>query len=155
MPPRASTGVGGQDIRSRAEPGSSQGGPGTRHLRGNLAALDLEALRADPARLHELPVEELAALLERCGLEHERLAVVERGALALLRERAARQVDPREADGDSFISVKVAAERLGLDVKTIYRRQFPFLREIVPGTWRVSTRALARWMATRRRPDAG
>jgi hypothetical protein len=132
-----------------------QGGPGTRHLRGNLAGLDLEALRADPARLHELPVEELAALLERCGLEHERLAVVERGALALLRERVARQVDPREADGDSFISVKMAAERLGLDVKTIYRRRFPFLRELVPGTWRVSTRALARWMVTRRRVDAG
>jgi hypothetical protein len=100
-------------------------------------------------------VEELPALLERCGLEHERLAVVERGALALLRERVGRQVDLHEADGDTFISVKLAAERLGLDPKTIYRRRFPFLREVVPGTWRVSSRALARWMATRPRMDAG
>jgi len=72
MATRASTGVGGQEIRSRAEPGSSQGGPGSRHLRGNLVGLDLEALRADPARLDELPVEDLPALLERCAVEHGR-----------------------------------------------------------------------------------
>ena len=83
-------------------------------------------------------------MLERCEIERERLAVVERGALALLRDRVARQVDPHESDGDSFIPVKMAAERLGLDVKTIYRRRLPFIRELVPGTWRVSTRALAR-----------
>ena len=117
--------------------------------------LDLETLRAEPARLDELPTKELLAVLERCEIERERLAVVERGALALLRDRVARQVDPHESDGDSFIPVKMAAERLGLDVKTIYRRRLPFIRELVPGTWRVSTRALARWMATRRRLDAG
>jgi hypothetical protein len=108
---------------------------------------------ATAQQLRALTTAELVLLLERCGLEHERIAVVERGALALLRDRVARQVDPRESDGDSFISVKLAAERLGIDVKTIYRRKFPFVREVAPGTWRVSARALTRWMATRRRLD--
>jgi hypothetical protein len=108
---------------------------------------------ATTAQLNALTTAELVGLLERCGLEHERIAVVERGAMALVRDRVARQVDPRESDGDYFISVKIAAQQLGIDTKTIYRRRFPFVREVAPGTWRVSARALTRWMATRRRLD--
>jgi excisionase family DNA binding protein len=60
--------------------GSSHCGPGSRQL----AVLDLEVLRQDPARLDELPVEELPALLERCAVEHGRVAAVERLAHARL-----------------------------------------------------------------------
>jgi len=45
------------------------------------------------------------------------------------------------------------AERLGVAPKWLYRRKntLPFMREIVPGTWRVSVSALERWMRQRGR----
>lgn len=112
---RASTGaVAGQEIRSRAEsraePGSSQGGPGTRHLRGNLAGLDLETLRADPARLDELAVEDIPALLERCAVEHGRVAAVERLAYA----RLARELPGLTRTTEGLLTARQAARRLGV-----------------------------------------
>jgi len=103
-------GHGGQEIRSRAEPASSHGGPGTRHLRGNLPGLDLEALRADPGRLDELPVEDLPALLERCAVEHDRVAAVERLAHA----RLARELPGLTRATEGLLTARQAARCLGV-----------------------------------------
>src|SRR5262245_34780352 len=96
--------------RSSAEPASSQGGPGTRQVRGNLAGLDLEALRADPGRLDELPVEDLPALLERCAVEHDRVAAVERFAHA----RLARELPGLTRATEGLLTTRQAARRLGV-----------------------------------------
>src|SRR5262245_26068706 len=103
-------GLGGLPGRSGAEPAICQGSPATRHLRGNLAGLDLEALRADPARLDELPVEDLPALLERCAVEHGRVAAVERLAHARLARE--RPVLTRATEG--LLTSRQAARRLGV-----------------------------------------
>jgi hypothetical protein len=89
---------------------SSQGGPGTRQVRGNLAGLDLEALRADPGRLDELPVEDLPALLERCAVEHDRVAAVERFAHA----RLARELPGLTRGTEGLLTARQAAGRLGV-----------------------------------------
>ena len=109
-PSPASRGHRGQEIRSRAEPGSSQDGPGARHLRGHLAPLDLEALQADPARLDEVPLEDLPALLERCAVEHGRVAALERLAHA----RLARELPGLARTTEGLLTAGQAARRLGV-----------------------------------------
>ncbi len=51
--------------------------------------IDVHALEADPALVDSLALEELAVVLERCAVEHERLAVVERLTHARLRRELA------------------------------------------------------------------
>lgn len=93
-------------------PATASGVPGKvpRHLRGNLAAVDLEALRADPGRLDELPVEAIPALLERCAVEHGRVAAVERLAHA----RLARELPGLTRATEGLLTTRQAARRLGV-----------------------------------------
>jgi hypothetical protein len=91
-------------------PAVCQSGPRTRHLRGNLAGVDLEALRADPASLDELPIEDLPALLERCAVEHSRVAAVERLAHA----RLARELPGLTRATEGLLTARQAARRLGV-----------------------------------------
>jgi excisionase family DNA binding protein len=60
---------------------------------------------------------------------------------------------PAPLGPERFISVKEAAARLGVSPKWLYRRKktLPFMREVAPGTWRVSEPALDRWMHNRGR----
>jgi hypothetical protein len=62
---------------------------------------------------------------------------------------------PKEADAGAIGAgnVKAAAARIGVAPKWLYRRKktLPFMREIEPGTWRVSVAALERWMHNRGR----
>jgi alkanesulfonate monooxygenase SsuD/methylene tetrahydromethanopterin reductase-like flavin-dependent oxidoreductase (luciferase family) len=101
-----------------------------------LEALDLE----------HAPVGALVPLLVACAGTETRIA-------ARLATAVAEAPAPTPATAETFISVKAAAARLGVAPKWLYRRQktLPFMREIVPGTWRVSVAALERWMATRAR----
>jgi hypothetical protein len=103
-----------------------------------LAALDLE--HAPPAAL--------AALLTACAGTQTRIAV------RLARASAEASPAPAPAAPEAFVSVKAAAGRLGVAPKWLYRRtrSLPFMREMVPGTWRVSVVALERWMARRGHP---
>src|SRR5262245_21009037 len=98
-----------------------------------LAALDLE----------HAPPEALAALLSACAAGLGQIAV---------RLATAEPPAPAPAGPETCISVKDAAARIGFAPKWLYRRKktLPFMREMVPGTWRVSLPALERWMATRR-----
>jgi hypothetical protein len=89
-----------------AGPGSSHCGPGSRQL----AVLDLEALRADPACVDELPVEDLPALLERCAVEHDRVAAVER----LVHARLARELPGLTRATEGLLTASQAARRLGV-----------------------------------------
>jgi hypothetical protein len=100
-----------------------------------LEALDLE---------HALPGA-LVPLLAACAATEARIAV----HLATAEPPA-----PPPAAPETFISVKAAAARLGVAPKWLYRRKksLPFMREVAPGTWRISVPALDRWMARRGRP---
>jgi hypothetical protein len=102
-----------------------------------LDALDLE--HASPAVL--------SALLAACAGAEGRIAA--RLALA-----SAEAPAPAPAGPETFIAVKAAAARLGVSPKWLYRRRktLPFMREMVPGTWRVSVPALERWMHHRGHP---
>jgi alkanesulfonate monooxygenase SsuD/methylene tetrahydromethanopterin reductase-like flavin-dependent oxidoreductase (luciferase family) len=103
-----------------------------------LEALDLE--HAPPAAL--------VPLLAACAGTEARIAV-------RLATAWAEISTPPPMAPETFISVKAAAARLGVAPKWLYRRKktLPFMREIVPGTWRVSVAALERWMAGRRPSD--
>lgn len=59
---------------------------------------------------------------------------------------------PEPAVPDRLLTVKEAAERLGVDRRWIYRRAdtLPFTRKLSPGTLRFSERALERWKEGRR-----
>jgi hypothetical protein len=102
-----------------------------------LEALDLE--HAQPGAL--------VPLLAACAATEARIAV------RLVSTTAAAPAPPPAAP-ETFISVKAAAARLGVAPKWLYRRKhtLPFMREMVPGTWRVSGAALERWMTRRGRP---
>ena len=85
-------------------------------------------------------------MLAACAATEARIAV--RLATAVAEPPA-----PPPAAPETFISVKAAAARLGVAPKWLYRRKktLPFMREMVPGTWRVSVPALERWMRQRGR----
>jgi hypothetical protein len=74
--------------------------------------LDLEALRAEPGLIDELAVEDLPALLERCAVEHGRVAVVERLAHA----RLARVLPGLTTGAEGLLTARQAARRLGVSV---------------------------------------
>jgi hypothetical protein len=99
----------------------------------------------DALDLEHAPPGALSALLTACAAAEGRIAA----QLA----RASAEA-PAPAPTETFISVKVAAARLGVSPKWLYRRRktLPFMREMVPGTWRVSVPALDRWMARRGHP---
>src|SRR5262245_36361206 len=89
----------------------------------------------------------LAPLLAACAATEARIAV-------RLASAAPEPPAPPPATPEAFMSVKGAAVRLGVAPKWLYRRKntLPFMREMVPGTWRVSVPALERWMVRRGRP---
>src|SRR5262249_38336188 len=102
----------------------------------DLGALDLE--HATPATL--------GALLAACAGVQGRVAV-------RLATASAEAPGSDARASETFISVKAAAARIGVAPKWLYRRKkkLPFMREIEPGTWRVSEPALERWMHNRGR----
>jgi hypothetical protein len=67
-------------------------------------------LRADPARLDELPLEDLPALLARCDVEHGRVAALERMAHA----RLARELPGFTRATEGLLTARQAARRLGV-----------------------------------------
>jgi hypothetical protein len=96
--------------------------------------------------LKHAPPGALVPLLVACAGTATRIA-------ACLATAATEAPAPTPAAPEAFISVKAAAARLGVAPNWLYRRKktLPFMREIVPGTWRVSVPALERWMAARAR----
>src|SRR5262249_56842947 len=102
-----------------------------------LEALDLE--QAQPGAL--------VPLLAACAATEARIA-------ARLASTAAAAPAPPPAAPETFIAVKAAAARLGVAPKWLYRRKktLPFMREIVPGTWRGGGAAPRRRGARRRPP---
>jgi hypothetical protein len=76
----------------------------------NASRLDLDTLRADPAELEALAVEDLPALLERCAVEHGRVAAIERLAHA----RLARELPTLTRAGEGLLTARQAAQRLGV-----------------------------------------
>src|SRR5262249_43231879 len=136
MAPRASTGmVAGRRVLNIA--GSQDLDMDLAGVVAALEALDLE--QAQPGAL--------VPLLAACAATDARIA-------ARLASTAAAAPAPPPAAPETFIAVKAAAARLGVAPKWLYRRKktLPFMREIVPGTWRVAVAALERWMAARGRP---
>jgi len=112
MAARASTGrPDGLPRRPQAPPSSGGSGLGT-GSETSLApvALDVPALEADPALVDSLALEELPVVLERCAVEHERLAVVERLTHARLRRELADFT--RATEG--LLTARQAARRLGV-----------------------------------------
>jgi hypothetical protein len=99
----------------------------------------------DALDLEHAPPGALGALLAACAGTATRIAVY----LA-----TTSSPEPPTSTPETFVSVKVAAVRLGVSPRWLYRRRktLPFMREMVPGTWRVSVPALERWMHRRRRP---
>jgi hypothetical protein len=103
---------------------------------GALEALDLA----------HAPPGALVPLLAACAATEARIAV-------RLATAAPEPAAPAPLGPETFISVKAAAARIGVAPKWLYRRKktLPFMREIEPGTWRVSVPALERWMHNRGR----
>jgi excisionase family DNA binding protein len=75
------------------------------------AALDVHALEADPTLVDALALEELPLVLERCAVEHERLAVVEHVAHARLRRELATA---RPSTTEGLLTATDAARVLGV-----------------------------------------
>jgi hypothetical protein len=115
---------------------------------GEPVAIDLEALRAEPGLIDELAVEELPVLLERCAVERDRVAAVERLAHA----RLARELPRLTAGTEGLLTARQAARRLGMGVDWI-RDHGEALGIAVPldGVMRYDPAAIAR--LRRRRQD--
>jgi len=117
-------------------------------------------LRIAGSKYADTDLAEVVAALEALDLEHAPPEALRTLLLAFaatetriaVRLPAAEPPAPPPAAAETFVSVKEAADRLGVAPKWLYRRKktLPFMREMVPGTWRASVPALERWMATRR-----
>src|SRR5262245_26169403 len=112
---------------------SQYGNMGLASVVAALEALDLE----------HAPPEALAALLSACAAGLGRIAV----------RLATAELPAPPPAAEMYISVKAAAARVGVGAKWFYRRKktHAAMREVAPGTWRVSVPALERWMARRGR----
>jgi predicted glycosyl hydrolase (DUF1957 family) len=106
---------------------------------------------AAAADVDHLPPAVLAALLAASA------SLIGRVAAQMASAASAEPADTsRTAPGaDRFITVADAAQRLRTDVKWLYRRKgrLPFLVELSPRYWRVSTSKLAAWMRSGRSPS--
>jgi excisionase family DNA binding protein len=74
------------------------------------AAVDVHALEANPTLVDSLALEELPVVLERCAVERERLAVVERLTHARLR----RELATLPGAPDELLTAAEAATVLGV-----------------------------------------
>jgi hypothetical protein len=111
--------------------------------------LDLDSLRAEPGLIDELAPGDIPTLLTRCAVERDRVAAVERLAVA----RLARLLPELTADTEGLLTAREAARRLGMSVDYI-RGHGERLGIAVPlddGTWRYDPRAVRR-VATARHP---
>jgi len=77
--------------------------------------LDLEALRTEPGLIDALAVEDLPALLERCAVERDRVAAIER----LVHARLARELPNLTRADEGLLTAREAARRLGMGIDWI------------------------------------
>ncbi len=106
----------------------------------------LAELVADPSRLEDLPEEDLVDVVA----ELERLRARAWGRLS--RPSGNGGADGRrQPDPDQMLTVKEAAEILGVEERWLYDRSdsLPFARKLAPRTLRFSERGLYRWLETR------
>lgn len=106
----------------------------------------LAELVADPARLDDLPEEELADVLA----ELERLRARVWSRLARPPESNGTGEGAPET-GDRMLTVEEASEILGVEARWLYDRSdsLPFAKKLAPRTLRFSERGLYRWLDTR------
>ena len=105
---------------------------------------DLERLVADPARVADVGVDGIPALL--CQL---------RALQTALAARLVASASPREpaepAEADRLLTVEEAAPILGVTPRWLYGHQrLPFVRKLSRKALRVSEAGLRRWLAVKR-----
>jgi excisionase family DNA binding protein len=107
---------------------------------------DLATLAADPTRVEDVSPDRLPALIGEAEALRARLwARLQAGAI-----HAAPAPAPDASGGpDRLLKAKDAAERLGVDVRWIYRQskagRLPFARKLSGGTLRFSERGMEQW----------
>jgi hypothetical protein len=79
-------------------------------------AVEVHALEADPALVDSLALEELPVVLERCAVEHGRVAAVER----LVHARLARELPGLTRATEGLLTARQAARRLGVSPDYVY-----------------------------------
>ena len=107
---------------------------------------DLAELLADPARVAEVPAEQVPACLAALAAEQTRLAAVQ-GALAARLTATAPTGNGRE---DRLLTAEEVHARTTVSIGWLYRhaRALPFTRRIGRKVL-FSEAALAKWLATR------
>jgi hypothetical protein len=112
--------------------------------------VDLDGLRADPARVEDVPLEELLTVLERCAVERERLAAVER----LTHGRLRREVSGFSQATVGLLTAQQAGRRLGVSADYV-RDHGEALGIAVPldGVVRYDPTAVAALRRARRRDE--
>jgi predicted DNA-binding transcriptional regulator AlpA len=105
----------------------------------------LAALIADPARVVEVPVEQVPPLLATIASEQARLAAVQ-GALAA---RLAAREPATARESDQLVTVDEAAAMLKLSRGWLYKNaaKLPFARRVGSRALRFSTIGIRRYLA--------
>lgn len=134
--------------------GTGHAGPGGDRPGGTAEGmLELPSLlRSDPAAVATMQAEHVPALLaEVAALQAHAAALSNALSLRLLGD-ACGGTSGRES-AERLLSVREAAERLGMSVDWMYRhaRQLPFTRRVGTRTVKFDAAGLDRWVAQRRR----
>jgi hypothetical protein len=104
--------------------------------------MDVADLLADPTKVADIAIDELATVLLALAAERDRVAGLERVLLSrLLSERP----------GDRLLKTEEAATRLGVAVNWLrHHRELPFVVRPSAGVVRYSSRGIDEWIAARR-----
>jgi excisionase family DNA binding protein len=117
------------------------------------SAADLPALlRSDPATVAAIPAEHLPALLAQvAALQAHVAALLSALSLRLLGDAAAGVLGHGRAE--PLLSVRQAAERLGMSTDWLYRhaKRLPFTRRVGRRAVKFDAAGIDRWVATRHR----
>jgi predicted DNA-binding transcriptional regulator AlpA len=115
----------------------------------------IEKLAADPALAAHLPAAAIPALMGELAARQAALSAVSSALAARWMETAACG-ERAQADGDTLLNVRQAAQRLNMSPSWLYQNawRFPFLVR-QGGALRFSRRGLERYLETRQAERAG
>lgn len=111
------------------------------------------ALVANPDRVVDVPVHQIAALLASLASEQARLVAVQG---VLMTRLITSQSAPTDESVDQLLTAEEVAKALGVTTRWVQRRarRLPFARRLSAHAVRYSESGLKRWMANRRLPIA-
>jgi excisionase family DNA binding protein len=116
---------------------------------GHAAVVDFLVLLNDPTRCADLPLETVPVVLMQIASGLTRLTALQDALAARMAQAPGAARNRGHQGADRLLSVREAAERLGMSPDWVYRhaKQLPFTRRVGRRALRIDPDGLVRWLA--------